>query len=261
MERQHALQMQQKRNLPAGAVLLLAFATVMFHAMLLFLFKPIQKDSRPLRSRSHHTVICKPEDLADRDIHQLNYWLKYTEPENFVKPNDEHGFSLVREMRYYDFQQPRMDSPGLFHLAAGTSTAPPDDSSAPVRELAVLNSRPEIPLKTPQIKDPETAAVQYPVWSDLKGNQFYGLFLNDDASRKILEKNKADSATMLTYLPAKEENMPPLIRILRSCGNTALDLLAERQLALYAAEKALKGQNLFLVTWNKPVPAKAETKK
>lgn len=246
--------MKPKKNLPAGALVAIAFASVAFHAMLLFLFKPIQKDPRPLHSGSHHTIICKPEDLAGGDIHQLNYWLKFTEPESFVKPNDEHGFSLIREMRHYDFQQPGMAYSG--HIRPVPEK--PDVSSLQVRELADLNSPPDIPVKIPQVKETAPAHVQYPVWSDLKGKLFYGLLVEDAASRQILEKNKANSTTMLTYLPAKEKNMPPIIRILRSCGNTALDTLAERQLALYAAAKALKTRNLFLVTWNRPGPVKME---
>ena len=251
--------MKQKKNLPLGAVLLIAFATVAFHAMLLFLFKPIQADSHTLRTASHYTVVCRPEDLAGADGHQINYWLKYMEPENFVKPNDEYGFSMVREMRYYDFQRPRMNIPDLFRRVSGARSGA-DLALPAVRELAELTAWPQIPVRVPPVKEMETASVQYPVWSDLKGNLFYGLLVKDEASHKILEKNKAETSTILTFLPAKETDMPPLIRILRSSGSPALDTLAERQLALYAASAGLNTENLFLVTWNRPAAGKEKKK-
>lgn len=253
------LQMKPKRNLPAGAVFVIAFVTVAFHAVLLFLFKPIQEDSHARRSASHYTVICKPEDLAGADEHQLNYFLKYTEPETFVKPNDESGFSLVRQMRYYDFQRPRMILSDLFSRVSGSRNGM-ENSPAPSRELGDLTAFPRIPLHTPQVKETAPAQVPYPVWSDLKGNLFYGLLVKDESAMKILEKNRAESPTVLAYLPGKEKDLPPLIRILRSSGSPALDTLAERQLALYAASAGLETENLFLVTWNRPVAGKEKKK-
>ena len=260
MTRPSPLLMNPKKNLPAAAVLVIALITVGFHAVLLFLFKPIQADTHPLRSASHYTVIWKPEDLAGGDEHQLNYFLKYTEPETFVKPDDEHGFSLVRGMRYYDFQRPRMTVPDLFARVSG-SDAGSGQPFAAVRELSDLTIAPRIPVYSPQLKEPVATAVQYPVWSDLKGNLFYGLLVPDDGARKILEKNNAASSTILSCLPAKEKDMPPLIRILRSSGNPALDTLAERQLALYVASAGLQKENLFLVTWNRPSAGSGEKKK
>ena len=160
MDRPPALQMKQKRNLPFSALFLIAFAAVGLHVLLIFLFKPIQTDSHALRTGSHYTVICKPEDLAGKDIHQLNYWLKYMEPETFVKPNDGHGFSMVREMRYYDFLQPVKAAPELFRRASGTYGA--DRRSVSVRELADLNSSPQIPVAVPHVKKAETVPAQYP---------------------------------------------------------------------------------------------------
>lgn len=258
MDRPPALQMKQKRNLPFSALLLIAFAAVGLHALLIFLFKPIQTDSHALRTGSHYTVICKPEDLAGKDIHQLNYWLKYMEPETFVKPNDEHGFSMVREMRYYDFLQPVKAAPELFRRASGTYGA--DRRSVSVRELADLNSSPQIPVAVPHVKKAETVSAQYPVWSDLKGNLIYGLLFKDEASLKILRKNEAETSTILSIVPAPEKDLPPEIRILRSSGNRTLDVLAERQLAIYAATAGLKKENLFLVTWNRPVIKKEAEK-
>lgn len=145
---------ETEKESPFSAVLLIAFAAVGLHVLLIFLFKPIQTDSHALRTGSHYTVICKPEDLAGKDIHQLNYWLKYMEPETFVKPNDEHGFSMVREMRYYDFLQPVKAAPELFRRASGTYGA--DRRSVSVRELADLNSSPQIPVAVPHVKKAET---------------------------------------------------------------------------------------------------------
>ena len=260
MTRPSPLLMKQKKNLPAKAVLLIAFLTVALHAVLLFLFKPIQTDPHTLRTASHYTVICKPEELAGNDMHQLNYYLKYTEPETFVKPNDETGFSQVRQMRYYDFQRPRMILSDLFSRVSGNGDETEKDTVS-IREPAALAVLPRIPIHTPQIKETPPAAVQYPVWSDLKGNLFYGLLVKDEGARKILEKNKASSSTILTYLPAKGKDVPPLIRILRSSGSPALDTLAERQLALYGASAGLKTENLFLVTWNRPAAGKEKEKK
>ena len=53
MDRPPALQMKQKRNLPFSALLLIAFAAVGLHVLLIFLFKPIQTDSHALRTGSH----------------------------------------------------------------------------------------------------------------------------------------------------------------------------------------------------------------
>lgn len=259
MTRPSLLLMKQKKNLPAKAVLLIAFITVALHAALLFLFKPIQTDPHTLRTASHYTVICKTEELARNDMHQLDYFLKYTEPETFVKPNDEYGFSQVRQMRYYDFQHPRMTLSDLFSRVTGSGNCRENDIAS-IREPSELAVLPRIPIHAPQIKEMPPAAVQYPVWSDLKGNLFYGLLVKDEGARKILEKNKASSSTILMYLPAKGKDVPPLIRILRSSGSPALDTLAERQLALYAASAGLKTENLFLVTWNRPAAGKVQKK-
>ncbi len=258
MNRPYALQLKQKKNLSFRAILAIAFVTLGLHALLIFLFKPIQDDPHTLRSGSHYTVICKPEDLAGKDIHLLNYWLKYMEPETAVKPNDDSGFSMVREMRYYDFQQPQSMAPELFRKASGISGA--EKQSMPVRELADLNSSPRIPIAVPRLEKPNAVSVRYPVWTDLKGNLIYGLLFEDEASRKILRKNKAETSTILSLVPAPEKDLPPEIRILRSSGNHALDLLAERQLAVYAATAGLNTENFFLVTWNRPVIGK-ETEK
>ena len=165
---------------------------------------------------------------------------------------------MVREMRYYDFLQPVKAAPELFRRASGTYGA--DRRSVSVRELADLNSSPQIPVAVPHVKKAETVSAQYPVWSDLKGNLIYGLLFKDEASLKILRKNEAKTSTILSIVPAPEKDLPPEIRILRSSGNRTLDVLAERQLAIYAATAGLKKENLFLVTWNRPVIKKEAEK-
>ena len=84
--------------------------------------------------------------------------------------------------------------------------------------------------------------------------------MRDEASLKILRKNEAETSTILSIVPAPEKDLPPEIRILRSSGNRTLDVLAERQLAIYAATAGLKKENLFLVTWNRPVIKKEAEK-
>lgn len=229
---------------------LILLVALSLHVILFSLFVPIPRNIRERAQESRFTVLCSPDDVNARDPYQLRYWLRFTDPESFLKPDPVSGFSLIRNMRTLSPPNPEDFQHDLFALfsVSGSRTIPVPAA----RSLKDFDNgfsmpvvRRPLPLKIP------TEEPAYPVWTDEKGQTSIGLFLPDDDSTKILSRQKSENPTILQAI--RQKGLPPEVRVLKSSGNRMLDLLARRQLAAFLGNNSSSDEEkYYTVSWEAP---------
>lgn len=236
--------------LPAGAVL--------FHVLLFVLFTPAEHDNKVRSSSSPFTIILPDKtSQTNKDPYQLDYYLRYMDPESMIKPDPVNGFSSVlnRERlklpspfhcRHTLFDEKAFFSEEKEHLLPGERTL---DQMTEYCGKGVAARKQPVRKQIPE--------VSYPVWSDQAGRVFMGFFLPDAPAQSLFRQyaHKTTGPTMLRI--DAEKGKFPFIRILRSCGVAALDQLALRQLSSrkehYTLPEGVKKKYFFYrVSWKRP---------
>ncbi|OQA85465.1 MAG: hypothetical protein BWY31_01866 [Lentisphaerae bacterium ADurb.Bin242] len=229
---------------------LILLAAIALHGILLSLFTPIPKNVRERSRSSRFTVLCSPSDVNGNDPYELRYWLRFTDPESFLKPDPVSGFSLVRNMKTLSPPDPGEFQHDLFALFSEYGT--PKKNTLPVRSLKDFENGFALPVVRHAVPPKIPAAEpSYPIWTDEKGQVAFGLFLPDDDSLKILSRQKSENPTILHVL--LQNDQPPDVRVMKSSGNRTLDLLARRQLAAFLGSNPLPdAEKYYTVTWEAP---------
>lgn len=245
----------RKQLLTVRSLILIFLIAAALHLLLLFLFRPLPIHIAESRNESRYTLFFNEKDLIRRpeDAHGLRYWLHYTEPERILKPDLVSGFSMFHGKKQMSEPDPARFDHALFE--------PQFAVRFPVREEqfdrspADFISGTEIPVFTrnPEILPVLSGTRQYPVWMDESGQVFEGLFWKDDPAAGIIKKRHADRFSVLRL--TLRNNFAPRVEIVRSCGDTELDLFAVRQLKArkenFASENP-SGVRYFTVIWQMP---------
>jgi len=245
----------QKHGIPFRAWLLIFFVAVALHLLLFFLFRPLRNDIAKSSRNDRYTVFLTEKDLRGRqsDPHGLRYWLHYMDPEQVLKSDPDSGFSMFCGKANVAVPDPAKFPHSLFRFSpeADFQLFP----AASERVLSDFVTGADFPVMDPaslQKSQPETA-VRYPVWTDESGTVFSGLFYPDRKSLRILEKQRSAKPTFLRL--HVERDGIPYVKILRSCGNTQLDMLAVRQLKVRKENfdvRAGSQVKYFRVSWQSP---------
>ncbi len=233
---------------------LILLVAIALHVILFSLFTPIPKSVRERARGSRFTILCSPADVKNNDPYELRYWLRFTDPESFLKPDPVSGFSLIRNLRTLSPPNPEDFQHDLFVLFSMSGT---QQNAVPLsRSLKDFDHGFAIPLVRHSVPSKIPAAEPaYPVWTDEKGQVTLGLFLSDDDALKVLSRQKSENPTLLQVTQRKD--LPPEVRVLKSSGNRTLDLLADRQLAAFFGNNPTsETEKFFTVTWEAPAIAK-----
>ena len=246
----------RKYSLTGREWLLVFLAAVGLHVLLPVLFCPLPRNVAERNADSRYTLLLDENELKSRqgDPYDLQYWLRYSDPERLLKPDMISGFSQVSVRK----QTPAPD-PSVFHhdlSAVDSAYRIPEPVMPSIRQLKDFSAGEIPPLSArparENIAQPEP---EYPVWTDETGQVFTGFFHADSASRQYTQQfRRASGPTVLLLRPGKG-GLPPAVEILRSCGIVELDLLAKRQLMFRRenySDRSVQGEKYFTVVWHSP---------
>ena len=246
---------RRKHGIPLqswGLILLIALA---LHLILFFLFRPLRSDVAESRRHDRYTVFLTEKELAGMrtDPHKLRYWLRYMDPERVLKSDPDFGFSMSCGKANVSIPDPVLFAHSMFSFSPEAEFQP--YSLTAERPLSDFVSGADLPVTdiAPDRNPQPGVAVGYPIWTDEGGRVFSGLFHPDKNSLRLLKTQHSADPTFL-QLQVHPGGIP-YVKILRSCGNSQLDMLAARQLKVRkenfgsAAGVQVK---YFMVSWQSP---------
>ncbi len=245
----------QKHGFTAWTWVLIFFTALALHLVLFFLFRPLRNDVTESSINDRYTIFLTEKELTGMrtDPHELRYWLCYMDPEQVLKPDPDSGFSMFGGKAKVTIPDPAGFPHLLFQFSpeAGFQAFP----ALPERTLSDHIPGADFPVRDPASlqRSRPRSPVRYPIWTDETGSVFSGLFYPDKDSLRILENQHSVKPTLLRlHLP---QDGIPSVKILRSCGNTMLDMLAVRQLKIRKENfNAGAGSQVkyFMVSWQAP---------
>jgi len=244
-----------KHCMTAREWLVVLLAAVLLHVILFLLFKPLPRMISESSKDNRCTLFLEEQklDLHRKDPFGLYYWLRFTDPEQLLKPNYTAGFSMFIGRNDFSIPSPNAIPQNLFEASARYRI--PDAVPPLERHPAVFAAGPDIPVVSHMAENPPAAdntPVRYPLWIDENGSWNSGLFLADEKSRRILSRHHSSNPTVLRLTFGKD--MIPLVEVIRTCGNRELDMLAERQLKVRKAnfDSDSSQTKYFKVIWQAP---------
>ena len=219
----------RKYRMTAREWLVVLLAAVLLHVLFFCLFRPLPNRFAESDPHRRHTRFLYESDLRKVSrLGDLRYWLRYTEPERLLKPDFENGFSLICGRNEISIPVPDRFSHRLYESLAGNSGVP--EKVFPMRSPADFPDDADLAPVPFRAASQKTAVLpeRYPVWTDEQGAVKYGFFHRDTPSFRLVRAARTDlpSVLCLTLQPGRF----PQVKVLRSCGDPKLDMLAVRQL-------------------------------
>jgi|GEM_PF-2566702 len=255
MKSAHADSIHRKYRMTAREWLIVLLLAVLLHVLFFCLFRPLPNR---IAESNHHLRYTRFLDEKNRRtisrLEDLRYWLCYTEPEQLLKPDFKNGFSLICGRNEISIPVPDRFSHRLYENLTGNSRVP--EKVFPVRSPADFHDDAEpvpIPFRAASSKTAVSKPEQYPVWTDELGGIRYGLFRPDAAFVRLVKSSRADRPSVLCL--TLQPNRFPQVKVLRSCGDPKLDMLAVRQLkAGYTDPEGRQKEMVkyFTVFWKMP---------
>ncbi|MBO4648438.1 MAG: hypothetical protein J5806_09805 [Lentisphaeria bacterium] len=234
--------------------LLVLLAAVFAHVLFFFLFRPLPNQiSESNRHLRYIRFLDENDQPAISRLDDLRYWLRYTEPERLLKPDFENGFSLICGRNEVSIPDPDRFSHRLYETLAVNNRVP--EKVFPVRSPADFPDDAELTPVPFRGTSPDSAPLpeRYPVWTDEQGSITYGLFRPDAAFVRLAKSSRADRPSVLCL--TLQPNRFPRVKMLSSCGDPRLDMLAVRQLkARYTDPEGHQkaAVKYFTVYWKMP---------
>ena len=212
----------------------LLILTVSMFSMLLpaFLFSPVKKAPEKEITDRRFTVMLNQTPTILNDPYDLAYWLIYCDPRSFAQPDWETGFSsfLRGGKRFSAIQGDFAENLSLTSSFASPETAFVSENRTPDQLFSRL--RPAVPRPLPDLPDKANKEKpRFPRWSDLAGNDLGDLFGENQKFLSYLRRKTPKGSTVLRIDRQNSEYMPLSVRVVDSCGNRNLDMLASRALA------------------------------
>ncbi len=249
------------RNLPVMfAALLLA---LLLHALPLLFSRPSKsKESTEAKAEQRFTRMVSELD-GTKDEYGLEYWLYYGDPHDFSDPGRPYGFSgLLRAA-----ETPVMKLVPVPPSAVSLTK----DLAAPQNSRVVRVRAPEelfirlTPHYAAYSRTPKKMAAipKRPYWIAADGAELGNIpFTMTPELRKLIQNAASLTGTELQVQPSSEPEIPPLIRVAKSCGDRRLDLAAVNALAVYAGAgltpEQLERLKHVVVDWRAPKTGKKE---
>ena len=244
-----------KHCMNAREWLMVLLAAVLLHIVLFSLFRPLPQTISESSRDNRCTLFLEEQklDLRRNDPYGLYYWLRFTDPEQLLKPDYTSGFSMFIGRNNFSIPAPNAIPQNLFETSAGyriPAAVPP-----PERNPAFFTAGTDTPVvsHSPGNRpEAQNTPIQYPIWIDDADGLSYGLFLPDEKSRRILSRYHSSNPTILRLTFGKD--LIPLVEHIQSCGSRELDMLAERQLKVRKANFGShpRQTRYFKVFWQVP---------
>ncbi len=233
--------MQSKRGKQntAGKILLLIVSFLLLTSLPLIIFSPDKQKVVLQTPKSRFTFMTgTPRSVSDK--HDLVYWEKVGTPLLFAKPDYKFGYSaFLRPEINYDKPE-RSGDRFLPILKQSTSVVFP--GLPQLRKPESLLPEVKIPLTSLNETSPVIRKTAEP------------LFLREDGTPLSIKgitsaSNSGNLDATVIRISRENKDLPPVIRIIQSCGNPQLDQRAVRALYRPAAENSsLTG--VIRVEWN-----------
>ena len=221
-----------------------------FHALFLFLFRPLVSNREAGNSGRGFTLIVTQENIkAVSSTYGLEYWLKHTQSPGELKTRQEAGFTAK-------LMQSRKNTPlATANLLKDLSTfrsdsLMPDEKNIPPEKRVSLAVPPAKHLAVEDklfsektFRTPSREEKIFPRWQFSTGKTFHGWFdpgkkYNEAEKLLVQYKGQVENST-LCRIDFPFDDLPPVFELLRSCGVSALDELARRELlAFYSTENS-----------------------
>ena len=234
--------------------LMVLLAAILLHIILFSLFKPLPHTISESSMDNRFTLFLEEQKLRlhRQDPYGLYYWLRFTDPEQLLKPNYVAGFSMFVGRNDFSIPSPNAIPQDLFEASARYRI--PDAAAPSKRDLSVFTAGPNTPIVSHAVGNSPAnrTTIQYPLWIDEQDRSSSGLFLADEKSRRILNRQHSSKPTILRLTFGKD--LIPRVELIQSCGNRELDMLAERQLKM--RKENFSSDSLqtkyFKVIWQEP---------
>lgn len=228
---------------------------VLLHLLPALVFTPVKNVRGKEQTDRRFTVMVNNVPTAQYDPCDLYYWLKYGDPALFAAPDYDSGFSAYLKNRQSHIEAD--DSIQPMQLSLTRKSAFPENvySNEPRSMnalLSPLNIRMPFSLAADQDKMTERNEI-FPKWTAANGADLGNLFSDKEEIQRQLKKFTPERSTVLFLSRGRTPDMPPLIKVSQSSGNTSLDMLAVGALASYAGAEergaALKNLKYVIVDW------------
>ena len=110
-----------RHSMKAREWMMVLLAAIMLHAILLSLFKPLPRTISESSMDNRCTLFLEERklDLRRQDPYGLYYWLRFTDPEQLLKPNYTAGFSMFVGQKDFSIPVPDAIPQNLFEASAG----------------------------------------------------------------------------------------------------------------------------------------------
>ena len=245
---------RKRAAVPVRTWLLIFLIALLLHLLLLSLFRPLRENVAESSSNDRYVLFFTEVELAGKhaDPHRLRYWLHYMDPERILKSDPVSGFSMFSGKVQTSAPDPAQFHHWMFKPSPMFDFRPADFTSE--RTVSDFARGAEIPVMgRPSVREMQPAAVRYPVWTDESGKTVAGLFNPDRNSLQLLEKHRSAKPTLLRLI-LRPESFPD-VKVLRSCGDLKLDMLAVRQLKIRQENfgpGSFPQEKYFTVSWQAP---------
>jgi hypothetical protein len=213
-------------------------AALAAHLVLLLLFKPMIRSAKPPSSQGRFTLMVNPSNLPSDDPWGIRSALKYGDPTLFAKPDYNSGFSSYIKTRLGSQAEPP-DLPSEPDLAFAGLLPGRFSIQSPALLVASLPSGLAFqtealnPRQAPFSEAPPSPLPSFepPLWLDAS---FKPLAKVSDASGDIAKALRQFQGKQLddSVLAVRDagSDLPPEIRVVKSCGQASLDAMAVRSL-------------------------------
>lgn len=226
---------------PVMFFLLFLFLAAAFHGLFFLLFRPLVTNREAENAGRGFTLILTQKNIdALSSGYGLEYWLKYAQSPEELKMQQEASFTArIMHRREHPFSgtQIRKDLAVMKERSAGACK----DETDPVKKVVLFSD----PAKSLAVQDelfPEKllekksyTQKKFPRWKFNTGKIFYGWHIAGEEAERLLALHKEkvnDSALYRIEFTGK--GVPPVCKLIRSCGVVELDMLAKRELLALA---------------------------
>ena len=241
---------------PVVCFLLFLFLAVAFHGLFFLLFRPLVTNRETVNTGRGFTLILTPENIKDHSAaYGLEYWLKYTQSPEELKMQQEASFT-ARIMHRKD--NPLSQNKLMENLAAVKEHSFRDNrqNNGPEKKVILPAGQEKSLAVRDELFTGNTPAKKYgeqkkfPRWKFNTGKTFHGWHISGKAGKDLLALHKEKvNAPTLCRIEFAGKGLPPVCKLIRSCGVPELDEAAKRELLVLAGTyKPEKGSSRMYCT-------------
>ena len=234
---------------------------VVLYVLLFVLFVPMELDVRQRKDNDNKIFMLPLSGDLSPGEKDLVTWMKNEDPTLIVQPNRKYNYSrvLLEKSHFHlndgvdDFNFLKTDSEDLFKnmkISPITISGADIEKKVEKYELYSYPTLPQLPFKIPVVN------ITYPCFRDYYSGEIIPIMIPVTIEiKKFLKNHKPLSYTFLNVESASNSDLFPFVKIVKSCGNAKLDMLAVNNVVTQAGmntEYFGYGRDLkIVVEWSK----------